>query len=297
MGSHTIRGIVTVLNTPFLDGGAIDIDGLRTHVAYARAAGVVGFLVNGLAGEVEFLFPPERKTVASAVVNEARGTPVIAGLGAASDPTVLAAAERFLSLGCAGLLVNGAQAGEEELARTLTRLDGLKPRILMLQDWDADGAGIPVDTLLRLVDLVPSLHWLKIEVASAGPKYSELIERGPSHLRVAGGWAVREMIDGLERGVHAFMPTALHRTYVRIYTLFESGRRDEARAHFDRLRPILDFSNQRLDVSIAFFKRLLRAQGIYETHCCRMPSAILTSVQEREADRFVTLAKELESVD
>jgi len=163
-----------------------------------------------------------------------------------------------------------------------------------LQDWDATGSGIPVERLLEYVERVPSLRWLKIEVSPAGPKYTELIERGPAGLRVAGGWAVREMMDGLDRGVHAFMPTGLHRTYCEIHRLFVTGRREESSALFERVKPILNFSNQRLELSIAFFKRLLHAQGIYATLNCRVPSARIGSEHEPRVGELVCLGVELE---
>jgi 4-hydroxy-tetrahydrodipicolinate synthase len=294
-----IQGIVTVLNTPFRADNGLDTGGLEVHVAYARDAGVAGFLVNGLAAEVDFLTPGERETILRTVVASAGDVPVIAGLGSAAGPKVPRAAARYLALGSTGLLVNGADVQQDTLLSVLLELDRLKPRILMLQDWDATGAGVPVPALLRLVERVPSLRWLKIEVVNAGPKYSKLIAQGPESLHVAGGWAVREMIDALERGVHAFMPTALHRTYVRIHELHLANRREQARALFERVLPILEFSNQRLDVSIAFFKRLLHAQGVFETERCRMPTARLDSSQSRRADELIELAiaLEMEQID
>ena len=44
-----------------------------------------------------------------------------------------------------------------------------------------------------------------------------------------------QMIEALDRGVHAIMPTALHSIYVRIYQLHTSGQRQAARDLFDRL--------------------------------------------------------------
>jgi 4-hydroxy-tetrahydrodipicolinate synthase len=284
-----------VLNTPFAPDGSLDLYGLKAHVDYALDAGVTGFLVNGLAAEVEYLSSAEREAVARAVVEQAGNTPVIAGLGSAADSALLDSAVRYLGLGCVGLLVNGADVLEQRLLEVLRSLDDLHPPFLMLQDWDATGSGVPMPTLLRYVESVPSLTWLKIEVASPGPKYSELIEKGPETLRVAGGWAVREMIDGLDRGVHAFMPTALHRTYVQIFEHHAAGRRDECRALFDRLRPILDFSNRDLGTSVRFFKELLSRQHVYETPFCRMPSALIPPNERELARRLLLLAIGLEN--
>lgn len=51
--------------------------------------------------------------------------------------------------------------------------------------------------------------------------------------------------------------------------------------------PVLAFSNQHLDISIYFFKRLLHAQGIYATDKVRSPKVAFDAVPEdrQQADR------------
>ena len=73
------------------------------------------------------------------------------------------------------------------------------------------------------------------------------------------------MKKGLKRGVHAFMPTGMHQTYCNIYRYFKAGELEKAEQLFQQILPVLAFSNQHLDISIHFFKRLLHRQGIYET--------------------------------
>jgi len=52
------------------------------------------------------------------------------------------------------------------------------------------------------------------------------------------------MIEGLQRGVHAFMHTGMHYyIYTTIYRLFEQGEREQAEQLFLRIVPILVFSN------------------------------------------------------
>lgn len=290
-----MRGIVTVLNTPFRADDSLDVDGLIRHVIYALDAGVAGFLVPGLAAEVEYLSTDERETLVRTVADVVDGrVPVIGGLAGTETKDQKRLAENYLALGCSGLLVNGAGKTESALHSELMALDTLHPGFLMLQDWDPTGAGMDVAAVVGLFNSVPSFTWLKIEVIPAGPKYTEVLDATGGHLNVAGGWAVMQMVEALDRGVHAFMPTALHRTYVRICKLHASGRREECRALFERVLPILAFSNQRLDISIAFFKRLLHAQTIYKTANTRMSGARLDGAQERIADELIERAIALE---
>jgi 4-hydroxy-tetrahydrodipicolinate synthase len=96
------------------------------------------------------------------------------------------------------------------------------------------------------------------------------------------------MLDGLERGVHAFMPegsmVAIYRT---IMARFVSGDREGARQLFESLLPILAFSNQHIDISVQFFKRVLVAKGIFGAATVRKPILALDAVQERAAAALV----------
>jgi dihydrodipicolinate synthase/N-acetylneuraminate lyase len=99
------------------------------------------------------------------------------------------------------------------------------------------------------------------------------------------------MIEALDRGVHTLMPTGMHSLYTRIVRLYTGGDRAGAQSLFYRLLPVLAFSNQHLDISVHFFKRLLHQQGIYSTDRVRAPILAFDAVHARIADdliRYVT---------
>ena len=79
---------------------------------------------------------------------------------------------------------------------------------------------------------------------------AELAEATGGKLHLAGGWAVTQMIEALDRGVHTMMPTGMHRAYVQIYDLYQAGKRDQAVELFNQIVPVLAFSNQHLDISV-----------------------------------------------
>lgn len=284
------RGIITVLNTPFTSDNTIDLEGLRANVRYAIDAGVAGFLLPAMASEVDLLTPQEKRDMVQLVVGESAGqATVIGGASAASHEHRVHLATEFLNLGCDGVLVQlDARHSADGLESELRELAALQPAILMVQDWDSEGTGIPLATILQLVDRIPEFNWLKIEVTNAGPKYTEVLEATRGRLQVAGGWAVTQMIDGLDRGVHAFMPTGMHRVYARICQRDAAGDRAGAEELFGQIRPVLAFSNQQLEISIRFFKRLLYAQGIYATPNVRLPGADFNTDQARTADELIS---------
>ena len=290
-----LDGIVTVLNTPFTGRDTIDTEGLRRNVALALDAGVAGFLVPAMAGEVDKLTQAERDLMVATVVETVRGrATVIGGASAKTASDRVAAARRVIDLGCDGVLASIPYENDDAYRKAVEKLDALRPGFLMLQDWDFGGGGLPLPLIVRLFDEVESFRCLKVEVVPAGVKYSAVIAATAGRLHGSGGWAVMQMIEALDRGVHAFMPTGLHRVYTRIHALYRADSRDEARALFDRLLPVIAFSNQHLDISIHFFKRLLHAQGVYATALVREPILPFDEHHERTARALIAYAMRLE---
>ena len=165
----------------------------------------------------------------------------------------------------------------------------------MLQDWDAEGYGLPDHLIMELFETVPSFRCLKVETKAAGAKYSKMLELSNGTLNVSGGWAVNQMLDGLLRGVHTFMPTGMHWIYTKIFRDFHGENQKEATALFNEILPILAFSNQYLDISIHFFKRLLWKQGIYPTPNIRQPILPFDDIQRDMADDLIQKVVEIES--
>jgi dihydrodipicolinate synthase/N-acetylneuraminate lyase len=292
----SLRGIVTVLNTPFTATNELDTEALRRHVRKALAAGVAGFLVPAMASEVDKLTPEERELFVSVVLDEVNGrAAVIGGASAASGAERMRWARQLVAAGCDGVLVSIPYQDDHQYTAAVQEVAEAVPSFLMLQDWDARGYGVPVATLVNLFETVDVVRAVKVEVVPAGRKYSELLAATNGRLHVSGGWAVTQMIEALDRGVHAIMPTALHAVYVRIYRLYSAGDRQGARELFERLLPVLAFANQHLDISIHFFKRLLHAQGIYPTAAVREPVLPFDDAHERIARELIARACALES--
>lgn len=289
-----LSGIVSVLNTPFTHDDRIDAGGLAAHVEHAIETGAAGFLVPALASEVYKLTMDERRLLVQTTLETAGGrVPVIGGASAATENERLAAAAEWIALGCDGILVSVPYQGDADYSAQVERLAALEPGFLMLQDWDAQGDGLPIPLIMELHERIPAFRSIKIEVAQAGVKYTRLLEATQGTLHVAGGWAVTQMIEALDRGVHTLMPTGLNPLYTRIYHHYQAGERGAAKALFWRILPILAFSNQHLDLSIHFFKRLLHRQGLYRTDRVREPITPIDACQSRMADELIGYALDL----
>jgi len=290
-----LKGIVTVLNTPFKQSDTIDFQALRLNVREAMKAGVTGFLVPAMASEVYKLSDRERIKMVEAVLDEVDDeVPVIAGAGETDLNRSIQLQKSYVNSGCRNILFQIPYHNDEQFKSHFMKLAEIDVDMIMLQDWDATGYGLPDELICYLFENIEHFRCLKIEIVPAGIKYSRILSLTENRLNISGGWAVTQMIEGLKRGVHAFMPTGMHWIYTEIYRLWALGKEVEATNLFHKILPVLAFSNQHLDISIHFFKRLLNRQGLYPTTNVRDPILLFDQIHENIADKLIDTVIKLE---
>jgi 4-hydroxy-tetrahydrodipicolinate synthase len=280
------RGVVVSLNTPFDELGRIDFRSLERLLEFHLSEDVGGFLVPAQAAEVLSLTPEERISIVTMVREVTRGrTVVIAGATAASVQESLTMAQHAVQIGCEGVLSEppiGMPLEFEPLLGYFEEVARIGPPFLMIQDLDWRGSGMPIELIGRLFEALPTFRCIKIEVKLAGPKYSAVLSATDGRLRVAGGWAALQMIEALDRGVDTFMNTAMARFYRAVIDAYGSGDRTLAIQQFRDILPVLAFTRQHLDISIAFHKRLFHHLNIFASAYVRKPSVRWDSFHERQ---------------
>lgn len=290
-----MKGIVPSLNTPFDKDGAVDHNSLRRLVNHTVDAGCGGMLGLAVAGEYSTLALSEKARFVEVVAEtNAERIPFIVSVTAPDLAASVELTKIAKSAGAAGICVQlPVGIDRHEKSGFLHDLACHAPEILMVQDLDWVGGGMLLDDIVYLFEHVETFCWLKIETQQAGPKYSATLQATNGALNVCGGWAVTQLMDAMARGVNAFIPTGLEFVYVAIYTLYNTGNIAEARALFERVLPILNFSNQHVGTSILFFKKLRKAEGLFDTELCRMAEARFDAIQEIGARQSLSLALEL----
>src|SRR5436309_4854364 len=99
-------GIYHILATPFLDDGALDVEGLPRLVDAVLGSGVAGITILGIAGEAHRLTDEERRRVVESVVKEVRGrVPVAVGVSASGTHLATAFTRMAQEHGANGLMV------------------------------------------------------------------------------------------------------------------------------------------------------------------------------------------------
>ena len=285
---YPLHGIVTVLNTPFSEEDQIDFYALQANVHEALKAGVAGFLVPAMASEVQKLSHAEKLKMAETVLETVNGAvPVFAGTASTSVRESGELIKSYQKIGCKNFLIQIPYISNDQFKADFYTLADKGPEVMMLQDWDANGYGLPDQLIMELFEKVPAFQCLKVETVPAGVKYSKMLELSHGTLNVSGGWAVSQMPEGFQRGVHAFMPTGMHWIYTQIFRSLHEGNTEEGVSLFNKILPVLAYSNQHLDISIHFFKRLLWKQGIYPTPNVREPILPFDQIHQSIADNLI----------
>lgn len=290
-------GIIPSQNTPFARDGSVDLAAVRRVARASISANVAGMLILAVASENRALSIAERDAIGRAFVEETAGrVPIITAVSAPDIDTALTLTRLAVASG-ADAVCYQAPPGlpRAELSDQIARICDLGPNLFMLQDLDWTGPGLAVDDIAWLFARHERFRAIKVESNPAGPKYTAILDAFEGRLHVSGGWAAAQMIEALERGVHGFMPTAMDHIYVDIHRLFRSGEADAARRLFERMLPFIAFSNQHIDLSIRFYKRLRHVQGIFPTDICRPPTPALDSFQDATTALLARRAADLDA--
>ena len=171
-----------------------------------------------------------------------------------------------------------------ELTECFNEIADAGPSNLMIQDLSWTDNGMNDEDILLLFENIKKFKGLKIEVLNSGPKYSRILKATNHKLHLSGGWAIMGMIEALNRGVHAFIPSTMEVIYNQIYNLFIEKKINKARDLFSKILPILSFTHQHIDIAIKFSKMLRVREEIFTTELCRSPISEFDIYQLEEAN-------------
>ena len=162
-------GIWAAIHTPFLDDGALDIDGLKRNVRhYIDHLGLKGVFYNGLMGEYWSLTLEERKRITQAIAGESGGR-----LGLAPNCThhsiaeTIALAEHAIGSGCQYVVLMNPPTGPRTPDTLLSYFMTVCSRVsadIIIFDTPASGYTLGPELIGRLVEM-PNVKGVK----AAGP--------------------------------------------------------------------------------------------------------------------------------
>lgn len=273
--SQRLAGILPILQIPFDASGAVVEADLRREVDFCVAAGCQGVVVPALASEFMVLTDEERRDIVAVTVDQAaRRLPVVAGVAAPSTQGAVALARHAETVGADAIMALPPyvrRPGADGVVAYYRALGDSAALPIIVQNAPPPfAAGIPTDLMLRLLAAVPSIHYVKEERPPAGHHMSALISAAGDRLAgVFGGAAGLFLMSELERGATGCMPSAaVADVLVAVFADFDAGRRDEARARYNRVLP---YFNLEMSVLMAVSKDMLRRRGVFNHVAMRDP--------------------------
>jgi dihydrodipicolinate synthase/N-acetylneuraminate lyase len=290
------RGIFPVLLTPFRDDGTIDEESLRREVDFVVQAGAHGLVAPVNTSEFYLLSEKERQRLAEVVIDQADGrVPAIIGTAAPSTDAAEVLTRHARQAGAAGVIAMPpyvVRMPPEGIVDYYTRVseaaDGLP---VVLQNVEGEvGSPLSAQAVLEIARQVPAVRYVKEETLPNTHRMSALLKVAGEHLDgVFGGSWGRFLINELERGACGLMSGShLVDAQVKVYDLWQQGRRDEARDAFVRQLPVQNLWSL-LGLRVA--KEVLRRRGIFTTNVCRRACAPLDEFDHAELDASLALVE------
>jgi len=299
MGVKPIDGVVPIAVMPFSEDGQIDFVGLRSQIEFMVAQKIqwVGF---GYGSEVYTLGDVELLEVLRQAVKASAGALHI--VGNLEMTSSFAAEEKLLKLKETGIEMvmvrpHGmwAQANQSKLIDTLLELDAKVGVRMIYQDAPQNtGVQVSADSLLSLVDSSAYIKSLKIEPPAPSLKVMEVSKRAKSKkaedLAIIGGLGGIEIIEEIKNGSIGTMPgPAFPEIFRTIIELILNKDEVRARILFNKILPLLLFSNRDMATFLFVQKYILTKRKVLSSSNLRMPSSDLRSGTREELDFLLAL--------
>ena len=292
-----MRGIIPSLHTPFNEKNKIDIPSLRKLIDHTIATGCTGMLVGAVAGENSSLTFDEKNILLNECVTYNKNRiPIIVSCTAKNQKERITLSKNAKELGADWILCQTPEnIFGNELVECFNEIAENGPDNLMIQDLSWTDYGMRDEDILILFKNIDKFKSLKIEVLNSGPKYTKILDITNHQLHLSGGWAIMGMIEALNRGVHAFIPSTMEVIYNKIYNLYSEKKFESARKLFAQIMPVLSFTHQHIDISIKFSKMLRVKEEIFNTNFCREPIKNFDQFQIEEANLHIRKVLDLQN--
>jgi 2-keto-3-deoxy-L-arabinonate dehydratase len=279
MSKRPYTGIWPVAPTPFHDDGSLDLEGMKRVLDLMIDQGVDGICILANFSEQFLLSDEERELLTRLCLEHVAGrVPVIVTVSHFATQVVEARARLAASFGASMLMMmppyhgTGLRADEVsaiEHFRAVGKAGGLP---IMLQDAPLSGVQLTVGQIVRMAREVPELRYFKIETPQTAAKLRGLIAEGGDLIEgpFDGEEGITLMAD-LNAGATGSMTSAMISDQIRpVIVNFREGRKDEAKAGYQRVLPAINFENRQCGWRSA--KIAMKHGGVIKSDFVRHPT-------------------------
>jgi dihydrodipicolinate synthase/N-acetylneuraminate lyase len=289
-----ISGVCPVVAVPFLDDGAVDVEGFRAVVEHVILSGVPALNLFGLASEYYKLTDQEREVLGSTLLARTRSnSDVMAFLSVTDHATEVAVqrARHYEEQGADGLVVLPPFILRPSSAAIAEHIEAVLSAVTLpvVVQYAPSQTGVTVEpeTWARLHQRRPNLGMVKVEAEPPGRYISTLRHVSQGRLNALVGYAGVQLPDALRRGASAVQPgCSFVEVYVELMRLW--GSQDHAGfTHLHRnLLPFISYWMQGVELIVQVEKHILLRRGIIASDHCRRPHYALDDEEYYLIDRF-----------
>jgi 4-hydroxy-tetrahydrodipicolinate synthase len=285
-----LAGIFPIMQTPFSDSGALDVETLAREVQFLDRIGVQGMVWPQLASEFPLLNYDERLAGAEALVRankalDAKTRPaVVIGVQASDTETAVKYARHADKLGPDAIIAIPLNGGKDEAKQMeyYAAIGEACSRPLIVQSIGP----MSVDLVLRMAKEIPTLRYVKDEAGATLPRLTEYRKRGQLLQGIFTGKHGPTFLDDLARGAVGNMPAAgFADLYVAAWQDWTAGKRDEAMEVFAKTLLLIADAQA---YGVAGQKYILQLRGVFPNSKCRGDAAALDDEAKEAIRRTVS---------
>lgn len=293
-----IKGLHTVLITPFTANDEVDIEGLRSLINYQIDAGVDGLVFLGTTGETPTLDEEEQELIIKTGITAVQGrVPVMVGCGSYSTKKTIEQAQHAEELGASSLLVvvpyynKPTQEGMYLHFKAIAEATSLP--ICIYNVASRTGVNLETPTLERLAEL-PSIVSVK-EASGNIQQMMDVIERVALKKK---GFSVVSGDDILTlplmilggHGVLSVISNLIPHTMKEFMKAAESADFETARALHYAMKPLIQAAF--IETNPIPIKRMVELVGL-PAGKCRLPLSSLQPQNDQKLQETLNLCQHL----
>ena len=244
------QGVIPAVLLPFADDLAIDEQGFRKHLRdVAATPGLAAITVNAHSTEVASCTFEEQRRVMEIAADEVGGRlPIVHGVWADGSLEAARIARTATAGGAAALLVfppasfTLGQNAEMAIAHFRRIADASDLPIIAFQYPLATGQGYPPETLLRLLDAVPSIRAIKdwtnnVQLHEWQVRTLQSLPRPVTVLTTHSSWLLSSLVLGCN-GLLSGAGSVIADLQARLFRAAAANDLAAARALNDRIYPL-----------------------------------------------------------
>ncbi len=291
--SNNYEGIFPIAITPFDEHYEIDEAGQRALINYLIDCGVHGLAIFGNASEGYALSESEKARLMPLIIKEVRGrVPVFVSTGHTGTHVAVQISKAAEEAGADGLMILPPyflKPSAEDLFGYYKAISDAVSIPIMIQDAPLlTGVNIGAAQMARMAKECANVKLAKVEAPPTAMKVTEVKQACGDSLVIFGGLNGHFFLEELQRGARGTMPGSdLMPMFVRVWNLYEAGKRQEARAEFNRALPLIRFELQP-GLGVSAMKHNLRAAGIIKHVTVRPPTRALDAIAVEELQQIVS---------